>query len=99
MRIILLVLISISLAQAAEIDGSVDWSAEKYDKNWANPHRANGEHQCQSVTSLGHKCETLGVNFTDCHHAFMKLKQDDCCSSTRHGGVSIGFKLTYCGRM
>lgn len=87
-------------ASPVEVDYATEFTVEDYEKNsWANPHRARGQHQCQSDSSLGHRCEVLGVNFTDCNQAALKLKREDCCSGSRHGGVSIGFKMTYCGRL
>ena len=44
--------------------------------------RAEGEHQCQSPTDIGHMCKTFGVNFNDCLEAAASLKGQDCCSST-----------------
>jgi hypothetical protein len=59
-------------------------------------YRGEGEHQCQSSQSIGHTCKNLGVNFTDCNHAFFRLKMEDCCKGSDGGGRSISFKLTKC---
>lgn len=60
------------------------------------PHfRAGGTHQCQSSTSIGHKCKVEG-EFHDCDEAYRKLKMEDCCGNTKEGGGSIGFTLDYC---
>jgi hypothetical protein len=60
------------------------------------PHfHANGTHQCQSKTSIGHTCEVEG-EFTDCDEAYQKLKMNDCCSHTKEGGASSGFTMGSC---
>jgi hypothetical protein len=72
--------------------------------------KAEGRHQCQSLTDAGHSCNVLGTNYTDCSQAHAKLKMEDCCHSTRRckkdsetgeetcrfGGSSIDFKLLSC---
>ena len=58
--------------------------------------RATGEHQCQSRSSIGHKCEVSGNRFHDCKDAYFSLKNEDCCGSTEGGGTSIDFKMGVC---
>jgi hypothetical protein len=72
--------------------------------------KADGQHQCQSKTDLGHKCSVFGTEYTDCTQAAAKLKSQDCCPATRRcnkdaktgketcslGGTSIGFELLHC---
>jgi hypothetical protein len=55
-----------------------------------------GTHQCQSRTSIGHKCESSGFAYVDCIAAFNALKADDCCPRTPDEGVSIDFMMNYC---
>lgn len=78
----------------------VDYISEMDDEAYlqSNPriYRAEGEHQCQSIESIGHTCKNLGVNFSDCNVAFFSLKRDDCCSGSEYGGTSIGFKMNKC---
>lgn len=81
--------------EPVEIDFLREMDTEVYLQN-PRLYRAEGEHQCQSNTSLGHTCKNLGVNFTDCNQAHFKLKLEDCCSGSRWGGNSIGFKITKC---
>jgi hypothetical protein len=57
---------------------------------------AYGTHQCQSQTSIGHTCQVSSL-VTDCAEAYAVLKRQDCCGSTKEGGVSIGFTLGNCG--
>jgi|SRR5687767_3111185 len=72
--------------------------------------RAEGRHQCQSRTDLGHKCSVFGTGYTDCTQARAKLQMEDCCAATRKckkdpksgkedcrlGGSSIGFEILKC---
>lgn len=81
--------------EPVEIDYITEMDTETYLQN-PRLYRAEGQHQCQSNLSIGHTCQNLGVNFTDCNHAHFKLKQEDCCSGSRYGGSSIGFKITKC---
>lgn len=77
----------------------VDYLREMDDETYRQSprlYRAEGQHICQSPSSIGHQCKNLGVNLTDCNQAFFKLKQNDCCSGSQYGGTSIGFKLTKC---
>lgn len=57
---------------------------------------ARGEHQCQSDTSIGHKCEVRGSGYFDCNQAEANLRRKSCCATSQKGGSSIGFKLTKC---
>jgi hypothetical protein len=84
--------------ELTEFDYIQDMSEEFYRDNSAQPHKAEGEHMCQSHSSIGHTCKNLGVNFMDCNQAFFKLKQEDCCSGSSDGGVSIGFKIKKCSK-
>ncbi|MCM2351825.1 MAG: hypothetical protein NDI69_17555 [Bacteriovoracaceae bacterium] len=85
-------------SEVIEIDYIQDMTDEYYRDASAQPHKAEGEHMCQSHTSIGHTCKNLGVNFMDCNQAFFKLKQEDCCSGSTYGGVSIGFKIKECSK-
>lgn len=86
----------VSMAEEpVEIDYITEIDEETYLQN-PRLYRAEGEHQCQSQASIGHTCKNLGVNFTDCNQAHFKLKLEDCCSGSRWGGNSIGFKVTKC---
>lgn len=97
MKLIFLSLIlSLNSFAAIEVDYIHEVSDEAYREHNARIYRAEGEHQCQSADSLGHSCKNLGVNFTDCNHAFYSLKRDDCCSGSKYGGTSIDFKVTKC---
>ena len=102
MRFILLIcLFSASVhaqSELNEVDYIQDMTDEFYRDNNAQPHKATGEHTCQSDKSLGHTCQNIGVNFMDCNQAFFSLRREDCCSGSEHGGVSIGFKLIKCSK-
>lgn len=97
MKILFLIFI-LSQGVLAEIEQDYihEVSDEAYRKQNPRLYRAEGEHQCQSQESIGHSCKTLGVNFTDCNHAFFSLMRDDCCRGSNYGGRSIGFKITKC---
>lgn len=82
--------------EPVEIDYIRDMDDDSYRKNLPRLHKAEGEHQCQSNSSIGHTCKNLGINFTDCNHAFYRLKADDCCSGSEYGGKSINFKVVKC---
>lgn len=79
-----------------EVDYIHEVSDEVYREAQPRLYRAEGEHLCQSREAIGHSCKNLGVNFTDCNHAFFSLKRDDCCAGSKYGGGSIEFKLTKC---
>jgi hypothetical protein len=78
------------------VDYALELSNEEYYQVNPRLYRGEGEHQCQSLSSIGHTCRNLGVNFTDCNQAALKLKRDDCCSGSLYGGNSIGFKMVKC---
>lgn len=97
---ILLMFMSLSVQAYDEVI-EVDYINEMDDDSYrSNPqlHKAEGEHQCQSREAMGHTCKNLGVGFTDCNQAFYKLKMEDCCSGSKYGGSTIGFKLTKCSK-
>ena len=101
MNIILVLLLFTNLGFAFddvpyEVDYSLELSSEEYYQINPRLYRGEGEHQCQSQNSLGHTCRNLGVNFTDCNQAALKLMRDDCCSGSLYGGNSIGFKMLKC---
>lgn len=102
MRVFFLMLFLVSSfsaqSEVIEIDYIQDMTEEFYRDNSAQPHKATGEHTCQSDKSIGHSCHNLGVNFMDCNQAFFSLKREDCCSGSTYGGVSIGFKLIKCSK-
>lgn len=81
---------------ASEVDYIHEVSDDVYRESNPRLYRAEGVHTCQSKESIGHTCKNLGVNFTDCNHAFFSLKRDDCCQGSQHGGSSIEFKVTKC---
>ena len=58
--------------------------------------RAEGEHQCQSRTSIGHKCVVAGTGYTSCDEARRKLTRRDCCPRTKDKGNSINFRINTC---
>jgi hypothetical protein len=93
---LLLLLLSTTDLTAYEQDYLPEMSDEEYRQVGPRLYRAEGEHQCQSSSSIGHSCKNLGVNFTDCHQAALKLKRDDCCRGSTFGGLSLNFKLTKC---
>lgn len=98
--LILLMCVSVNafaLDEVYEIDYSRELTDEEYRLN-PQLHKAEGEHQCQSPESIGHTCKNLGVGFTDCNQAFYKLKMEDCCSGSKYGGSSIGFKVLKCSK-
>ena len=92
----LLLLMSFNSYALEEVDYIREMDEDTYKSLNPRIYRAEGEHQCQSSDSIGHTCKNLGVNFTDCNQAFLKLKRDDCCSGSKYGGTSIGFKVTKC---
>ena len=79
-----------------EVDYLSDVDDATYREQTPRLYRGEGEHVCQSKEAIGHTCKNLGVNFTDCNHAFFKLEADDCCSGSKYGGSSISFKMTKC---
>ena len=52
---------------------------------------AGGTHQCGSNVS----CVVSG-QFMNCSDATTTLRTRDCCPTTKKGGTSTGFALTYC---
>jgi hypothetical protein len=52
---------------------------------------AGGTHQCGSNVS----CVVSG-QFMNCSDATTTLQTRDCCPTTKKGGTSTGFTLTYC---
>ncbi len=52
---------------------------------------AGGTHQCGSNLS----CVVSG-QFMNCSDATTTLQTRDCCPTTKKGGTSTGFTLTYC---
>ena len=52
---------------------------------------AAGTHQCGSNVS----CVVSG-QFMNCSDATTTLQTRDCCPTTKKGGTSTGFALTYC---
>lgn len=98
--LLLLMFVSINafaLDEVHEIDFTRELTDEEY-RQTPQLHKAEGEHTCQSRESIGHACKNLGVGFTDCNQAFFKLKMEDCCSGSKYGGSSIGFKITKCSK-
>lgn len=98
--LILLMFVSINafaLDEVYEVDYSRELSDEEY-RLTPQLHKAEGEHTCQSRESIGHTCKNIGVGFTDCNQAFFKLKMEDCCSGSKYGGNSIGFKILKCSK-
>lgn len=92
----LLMVIPAYADEPRELDFITEVDDAHYKQNGARLYRAEGEHVCQSDESIGHTCKNLGVNFMDCNHAHFKLKIEDCCSGSKYGGSSIGFKITKC---
>lgn len=97
--IIICILTTLAFNTMAHTSETIDYISEMDTDTYAQTprlYRAEGQHQCQSDLAIGHTCQVLGVNFTDCNQAHFRLKQEDCCSGSRYGGSSIGFKLTKC---
>lgn len=94
--ILLFTLLAMNAFALEEVDYIRELPEEDYKSLNFRLHRASGEHQCQSETSIGHRCKNLGVNFKDCNQAFFLLQKDDCCRGSEYGGRSINFKLTSC---
>ena len=92
---LMMFVVPVTAQELEEMDFITEVDEDHY-KNNARLYRGEGEHQCQSPESIGHTCKNLGVNFMDCNHAFYKLKMEDCCSGSKHGGTTIAFKLTKC---
>jgi hypothetical protein len=56
---------------------------------------ASGLHQCGSGAGTKQSCVVTGL-FSDCNDAMMSLQTRDCCPTTKGGGTSTGFTLSYC---
>jgi hypothetical protein len=56
---------------------------------------ASGTHQCGSGNSDKRSCVVTGL-FSDCNQAETSLRTRDCCPTTKGGGTSTAFTLTYC---
>lgn len=55
---------------------------------------ASGIHQCGGKGGKG-SCVVSGL-FSDCNQAATSLRTLDCCPSSKGGGASTAFTLTYC---
>ena len=55
---------------------------------------AGGTHQCKS--EKGGNCIVSGTGFGNCTDASSSLQARDCCPTTRNGGTSSGFTMSYC---
>jgi hypothetical protein len=56
---------------------------------------ASGRHQCGSGDDAKRSCVVSGL-FSDCNDAAITLKARDCCPTTKGGGTSSAFSLSYC---
>jgi hypothetical protein len=56
---------------------------------------ASGRHQCGSGDDAKRSCIVTGL-FSDCNEAATTLRTRDCCPTTKGGGTSTGFYLSYC---
>jgi len=56
---------------------------------------ASGIHQCGGATDGKHSCVVSGL-FSDCNQATTSLRTRDCCPTSKGGGASTAFTLTYC---
>jgi hypothetical protein len=54
---------------------------------------ASGIHQCGAGGK--HSCVVTGL-FSDCNQAATSLRTQDCCPTSKGGGTSTAFTLTYC---
>jgi len=74
------------LAPAARHDDRNGWMITQLPR-----YSAGGTHQCGSNVS----CVVSG-QFMNCSDARTTLQTRDCCPTTKKGGTSTGFALTYC---
>jgi hypothetical protein len=56
---------------------------------------ASGRHECGSGGDAKRSCIVSGL-FSDCNEAATTLRTRDCCPTTRDGGTSTAFSLSYC---
>jgi hypothetical protein len=56
---------------------------------------ASGVHQCGAGNGGKHSCVVSGL-FSDCNQAATSLRTLDCCPTTKGGGASTAFTLSYC---
>jgi hypothetical protein len=56
---------------------------------------ASGMHQCGQSGNGKRSCVVSGL-FSDCNEAAISLRTRDCCPTTKDGGNSTGFALSYC---
>jgi hypothetical protein len=56
---------------------------------------ASGLHQCGAEKGEERTCVVTGL-FRDCNEAAMSLRTRDCCPTTKGGGKSRAFSLSYC---
>lgn len=80
-----------------ELIGMIWYSAvNKVDESEKFPGAvAQGTHQCQSASSIGHSC-SVGGYFANCLEAQLSLGSNDCCAATPNRGTSIGFSMNSC---
>jgi hypothetical protein len=55
---------------------------------------ASGTHQCGGAQTR-RTCVVTGT-FSTCSDAAISLQTRDCCPTTRDGGKSSGFSMSYC---
>jgi hypothetical protein len=56
---------------------------------------ASGRHQCGAGDDPKRSCIVSGL-FSDCNEAASVLRTRDCCPTTKGGGTSSAFSLSYC---
>jgi|HubBroStandDraft_6_1064221.scaffolds.fasta_scaffold1483725_2 hypothetical protein len=56
---------------------------------------ASGRHECGSGGDAKRSCIVSGL-FSDCNEAATTLRTRDCCPTTKDGGTSTAFSLSYC---
>jgi hypothetical protein len=56
---------------------------------------ASGRHECGSGGDAKRSCIVSGL-FSDCNEAASTLRTRDCCPTTKDGGTSTAFSLSYC---
>jgi hypothetical protein len=56
---------------------------------------ASGRHECGSGGDPKPSCIVSGL-FSDCNEAASTLRTRDCCPTTKDGGTSTAFALSYC---
>lgn len=85
-----------SVAQTGNADAAAGTHRELHMMRVAQLPRytASGRHQCGS-NDPKRSCVVSGL-FSDCNDAATTLKVRDCCPTTKGGGTSSAFSMSYC---